>query len=218
VRKKPHKAFLRKHLLEQGITTWEEWRYCFDFRNGVYSMDGKKLRMSPSEELYLYERLVLYKLPKETTCRYALQKLRERYGADFLAEVIGGSPSGGMEGTIRREALERILQKYLEEDGRMEYEKWGYHFDFLNGSYTWDGEELRITPKEAVFLYERLVLRLQSKHGLRRYVAGNTLYDMRKRLGRGFLHEIFPNERTAADIAAAIRQWEERPQPPRQAE
>jgi hypothetical protein len=173
-------------------------------------MGGKKLRVRPSEELYLYERLVLYKPPKETTCRYAIQRLREQYGADFLVEAFEHSPSGGAEGKIRREGFERILQEYLEKDGRMGYEKWGYRFDFLNGSYTWDGEELCITPKEAVFLYERLILRLRGRHGLRRYTEGSTLHDMRRRLGRRFLYEVFPNEDTANDIAAVLRQRAER--------
>jgi hypothetical protein len=63
-------------------------------------MDGKKLRIRPSEELYLYERLVLYKPPKETTCRYALQRLREKYGSAFLEEAIVHNPSGGVEGEM----------------------------------------------------------------------------------------------------------------------
>jgi hypothetical protein len=173
-------------------------------------MGGKKLHIRPSEELYLYERLVLYRLPKETTCRYAIQRLRERYGADFLAGVVGHSPSGGVEGSLRREAFERILQEYLEKDGRTGYEEWGYCFDFLNGSYTWSGEELRVTPKEAVYLYERLILCLRGRRGLRRYTAGGTLYDMRRKFGRRFLHEIFPNEETDNDIAAVLRQRAEK--------
>jgi hypothetical protein len=169
-------------------------------------MDGEKLRVRPAEELYLYERLVLRKRPKETTCRYAIQRLRERYGEHFLGEVIGHSPSSGLEGLIRREAFERILHEYMGKHGRMEYEKWGYYFDFVNGRYTWNGEELRITPKEAVFLYERVILGLRGKHGRQRYAVGSTLYDMREKFGRGFLHEVFPNERTAHDIAATLRQ------------
>jgi hypothetical protein len=169
-------------------------------------MGGEKLCIRPSEELYLYERLILYKRPKETTCKYAIQRLRERYGADFLAEVIDHSPSGGMEGKTRREVYERILQEYMERDGRMAYMKWGYHFDFLNGTYTWDGEELCVTPKQAVFLYEHLVLCLHGKRRVQRYAIGSALYDMRKKFGRTFLHEIFSNEETAKDIAATIRQ------------
>jgi hypothetical protein len=79
----------------------------------------------------------------------------------------------------------------MEKDGRMGYEKWGYYFDFLNGRYTWDGEEPCITPKEAVFLYERVILGLRGKHGRRRYAAGNTLCDMRKEFGRGFCTRCF---------------------------
>jgi hypothetical protein len=173
-------------------------------------MDGKKLRIRPSEELYLYERLVLYKPPKETTCRYAIQRLRERHGADFLGEAFEHSPSGGAEGKIRREAYERILQEYMEKDGRMGYERWGYRFDFLNGSYTWYGEELRITPKEAVFLYERTVLCLRGRHGERRYTEGSTLCYMRWKFGRRFLHEIFPNKKTDKDAAIILRQQAER--------
>jgi hypothetical protein len=112
-----------------------------------------------------------------------------------------------MEGKMRREAFERILQEYMEKDGRMAYMKWGYHFDFLNGSYIWDGEELHVTPKEAVFLYERTVLCLQGRRGVRRYTAGSTLHDMREKFGRAFLYELFPNERTANDVAATLRQF-----------
>jgi hypothetical protein len=205
-RSKPHKKMLQNYMRKTGVTVWEQWRYCFDFENSAYAMDEKKLRVRLAEELYLYERLVLRKRPKETTCRYAIQRLRERYGTHFLGEVIGHSPSSGLEGLIRREAFERILHEYMEKDGRMGYEKWGYYFDFLNGRYTWDGEELRITPKEAVFLYERVILGLRGKHGRQRYAAGSTLYDMRKKFGRGFLHEVFPNERTAYDIASTLRQ------------
>jgi hypothetical protein len=209
-RNKPHKVLLQKYVRITGITSWERWRYCFDFSNGVYSMDGNKLRIRPAEELYLYERLVLYKRPKETTCRYAIQRLRERHGADFLAEAVDHSPSGGVEGRMRREVFERVLQEYMEKDGRTGYEKWGYRFDFLNGSYAWDGEELRVTPREAVFLYERLILCLQGRHGLRRYTESNVLCIMRKKFGRRFLHEVFPNEETANDIAAILRQRAEK--------
>jgi hypothetical protein len=209
-RNKPHKALLQKYMRITDVTVWEQWQYCFDFGKGIYVMDGKNLRIRPAEELYLYERLVLYKRPKETTCRYAIQRLRERYGADFLAEVFEHSPSGGMEGKMRRGAFERILQEYLEKDGRMGYERWGYHFDFLNGSYTWSGKELRVTPREAVFLYERLILCLRGRHGLRRYTESNILCIIRKKFGRRFLHEIFPNEETANDIAAVLRQRAEK--------
>jgi hypothetical protein len=193
-----------------GVTVWEQWRYSFDFGKGVYVMDGRNLRIRSAEELYLYERLVLYKRPKETVCRYAIQRLRERHGADFLAEAFEHSPSGGAEGKIRREAFERILQEYMEKDGRTGYERWGYRFDFLNGSYAWYGEELSVAPKEAVFLYERLILCLQGRHGLRRYTEGSTLHAMRKKFGRRFLHEVFPNEETANDIAAVLRQRAEK--------
>jgi hypothetical protein len=178
--KQPHKGFLRKNMQMACVTTWERWQYRFDFENGVYLMDGKKLRLTPAEELHLYERLVLRKRPKETTCRYALQRLRERYGPDFLGEAIGHGPSGGMEGAVRKEGWERILQEYMEKDGRMAYENRDYHFDFLRGSYTWIGEELRVTPKEAVYLYERAILRLGSKRGAKRYAEGNTLCFMRR--------------------------------------
>jgi hypothetical protein len=168
-------------------------------------MDGKKLRIRPSEALYLYERLVAHKPQKETAYRYAIQRLREKYGSDFLAEVIAHSPSGGAEGDIRRGMFEDILQGCMEKDGRTVYEKWGYYFDILNGSYTWNGEELYVTPREAVFLYERAVLGIRNRHGLRRYTAGSILYDMRKKFGRRFLHEIFPNEETENDVAAILR-------------
>jgi hypothetical protein len=88
---KPHKAMLRKYVEITGIVIWKQGRYRFDFENGVYSMDGQRLDMKPSEELYLYERLVLHKPPKGTVCRYAIQRLRERYGTDFLTEVIEGN-------------------------------------------------------------------------------------------------------------------------------
>jgi hypothetical protein len=173
-------------------------------------MDGKALRIRPSEALYLYERLVLYRRPKETACRYAIQRLREKYGTGFLTEVIAHSPSGGTEGEARRDFFERVLQECLEKDGRMTYEEWGYRFDFLNGSYAWDGKELRVTPREAVFLYERTVLCLQNRRGLRRYTEGNILHCIRKRFGRRFLHEIFPNEETENDIAAILRHQAEK--------
>jgi hypothetical protein len=158
-------------------------------------VDGKKLRIRPAEELYLYERLVLRKRPKEATCRYAIQRLRERHGADFLAEAVCHSPSGGIEGSVRREGFERALRKYMEKDGRTAYEEQGYRFDFLNGRYTWNGDELRITPKEAVFLYERAVLRLRNSREQRRCTEANTLYHMRKKFGSVFLNEIFPVRR-----------------------
>jgi hypothetical protein len=195
-----------RNYLRTGGTVWEQWRYRFNFGSGVYAMDGKKLRIRPAEELYLYERLMLYKPPKATTCRYAIQQLRKRYGTDFLAEVFVCSASTGVEGHMRKGLFDRILQEYLEKNGEMTYEKWGYRFDFLNGSYTWNGEELRVTQREAVFLYERTVLRLQGRRGVRRYTVGSTLYDMRKKFGRRFLHELFPNEETAKDAATVIRQ------------
>jgi hypothetical protein len=203
---KPHKALLKKCMQVTGTKTWKRWQYRFNFERGAYTMDGKKLCIRPSEELYLYERLILHKLPKETTCRYAIQRLRERHGPDFLAEVFKHSPSGGVEGKMRRELFEQVLQEYLEKDGRTVYKKWGYCFDYLNGSYTRDGEELHVTPREAVFLYERTVLNLQRKRGIRRYTAGNVLCVMRKKFGRRFLHEIFPNEETDNDFKAIIRQ------------
>lgn len=163
-------------------------------------VDGRNVRMRPSEALYLYERLVLHRRPMETMYRYAIQRLREQYGADFLAEIFEHSPSGGLQGRIRREAFERILQEYLEKDGRMVYEEWAYHFDFLNRSYIWDGEELRITPKEAVFLYECTILHLQGKRKVHRYTAGSTLYDMRKKFGSEFLGELFPNKQVSPGL------------------
>jgi hypothetical protein len=101
-----------------------------------------------------------------------------------------------------------MVQEYMEKDGRTAYQKWGYRFDFLNGLYTWDGEELRVTPKEAVFLYERLVLGLQGRRGRHRFTAGSTLYDMRRKFGRRFLHEAFPNEARVKAVAAILRQRE----------
>jgi hypothetical protein len=166
-------------------------------------MDGEVLHVRPAEALYLYERLVLYKQPKETAYRYAIQRLRERYGTDFLAEIVGHNPSGGTEGKLRRAAFERILQDYLEKGGCMAYAEWGYRFDFLNGSYTWDGEELRVTPRDAVFLYERLILGLRGKRGLHRYTVGSVLFDMRKRFGRQFLQEPFQNKGIGAGFAAS---------------
>ncbi|MDR1073825.1 MAG: hypothetical protein LBL45_09160 [Treponema sp.] len=104
-RSKPHKVLLKNYMRMTGVAIWERWRYRFDFESGAYVMDGRKLRVRPSEELYLYERLVLCKPPKETTCRYAVQRLRERHGADFLAEVFEHSPSGGAEGKTRRDGV-----------------------------------------------------------------------------------------------------------------
>jgi hypothetical protein len=124
-------------------------------------MDGQKLCIRPAEERYLYERLVLHKPPKETTCRYALQHLRERYGADFLAEAFECRLS-----SARGNTYEQLLQEYMEKDGRVGYEAWSYRFDFLNGSYTWNGEELNVSSREAVFLYERTVLCLQGIRGV----------------------------------------------------
>jgi hypothetical protein len=167
-------------------------------------MDGRSIFIRPAEELYLYERLVLRKPPKETTYRYALQRFRERYGADFLAEVFERRPSVSV--------FEHYLQEYLEKDGRTEYAQWGYHFDFLNGSYTWNGEALRISSREAVFLYERAVLRLQGRHGVHRHTAGNVLCIMRKKFGRRFLYEMFPNEETDKDVAAVIKQRTTKPE------
>jgi hypothetical protein len=194
-KKKPHRGYLQKDMQKACVTVWERWQYRFDFENGVYLMGGKKLRLTPAEELHLYERLVLRKRPKETTCRYALQRLRERYGADFLGEAIGHRPSGDTEGVAGKEGWEQILQDYMEKDGRMVYENWGYHFDFLLGSYTWNGGELRVTPKEAVYLYERTILRLGKKRGEKRYAEGSTLCYMRDKFGAGFLRELFPIKR-----------------------
>jgi hypothetical protein len=87
----------------------------------------------------------------------------------------------------------------------MVYEKWGYRFDFLNGLYTWNSEELHVTPREAIFLYERTVLCLQNRREIHRYTKGNILCAMRKKFGRRFLHEIFPNEETKNDFMAILR-------------
>jgi hypothetical protein len=115
-----------------------------------------------------------------------------------------------VEGKAKRSFFERVLREYLEKDGRMAYEKWGYYFDFLNGSYIWNGEELRVTPREAVFIYERAVLRLQDRRGIHRCTEGNILYLMRKKFGRRFLHEIFPNEETKNDFTAILRHQAEK--------
>jgi hypothetical protein len=100
----------------------------------------------------------------------------------------------------------------MEKDGRTEYEECGYCFDFLNGSYTWNGEALRVSLREAVFLYERTVLRLQGRHGVHRHTAGNVLCIMRKKFGRRFLYEMFPNEETDKDVAAGIKQRTAKPE------
>jgi hypothetical protein len=94
---KPYKVLLQNYMRITGITIWEQWRYRFDFERGIYAMYGEALYIRPAEELYLYERLVLYKPPKETVYRYAIQRLRERHGADFLAEVLSAvSPAAGV--------------------------------------------------------------------------------------------------------------------------
>jgi hypothetical protein len=154
---------------------WKQWRYHFTFAVRTYAIDGRKMLLRASEMVYLHECLVLYRRPKETTDKYAIQNLRERYGADFLEEVIAHSPSGGVEGKTRKEVYERALQEYLEKDGRTAYEKWGYFFDFLNDAYTWHGEELRVTPREAVFLYERTVLYVQNERRIHRCTEGSRL-------------------------------------------
>jgi hypothetical protein len=155
-------------------------------------MDGQALRIRPSEKLYLYERLVLCRQSKEVTCRRAITRLRENCGEDFLAEVVEHCPARGTEGALRREGYMRVLQNYMEKDGRMAHEQGGYSFDFLNGVYTWNGEVLHITPVEAVFLYERAVLRLQEKKGSYRHTYPSVLQQMRKRFGGRFLAELFP--------------------------
>lgn len=38
------------------------------------------------------------------------------------------------------------------------------------------------------------------------HTPGNVLHVMREKFGRRFLHEIFPNEETAADFTAILRQ------------
>jgi hypothetical protein len=178
-----------------GVTEWKRWRYNFDFKNKVYTMDDKELHITPAEECYLYERLVLYRQPQFTTCRYAIQQLRKRYGSDFLAECIKNSQTYGEEGRIRREAFERILWEYIKKDGRAGYQERGYEFDFLNGRYTWYGEVLRITPREAVFLYERLVLRLRNKRKAHRYAEGYILAAMRNKFGLSFLQDVLKKRR-----------------------
>jgi hypothetical protein len=190
-RKKQHGALLQKYIRMTGITVWKQQRYCFDFGNKAYVAGGEKMRVTPAEELYLYERLVLRKRPKDTTCRYAVQRLRERYGPGFLAGYIQRSWSNGAEADKRREAFGKALREYIEKDGRAGYKERGYDFDFLNGCYMWDGEELRVTPKEAVFLYERLVLRLRGRRGAYRRTEGGTLCNVRKKFGEKFLRDAF---------------------------
>jgi hypothetical protein len=178
-----HAALLRKYVRVMGIGTWEEGQYAFNFAAGSYRAGGKKLHVTPAEALYLYERLLLEKTPKETTCRYAIQRLRERYGAEFLDEYIDSKKP---ETVIRNEAYKQILQDLMAEDGRMAFIERGYKFDFLNSVYTWDGEKLHVTPKEAVYLYERCILGLwgRKKPDVRRYADGGVLHKMRKKLQR----------------------------------
>jgi hypothetical protein len=161
-------------------------------------MDGRNILIKPAEELYLYERLILLKRPKETTCRYAIQRLREQYGADFLAEIFENRPSGSGDNIFQQ-----ALLGYMAKNGITAYKKWGYCFDFLNGSYRWHREELRVSPKEEVFLYERTVLRLRGKRSVHRYATGNVLSVMRKKFGQRFLREVDANEKTEEGLASA---------------
>jgi hypothetical protein len=186
-----HTALLRRCIQTAGVKTFKRRRYRFDFNNGVYTMDGEKLRIRPAEALYLYERLVLKKHPGGTTCRYAVQRLRERFGPEFLVEYID---SKRPERKIRDSSFTRTLRTLMEKDGRTAYSEWGYEFDFLNGVYRWEGTELRVTPVEAVFLYERTVLGLRgrNKGAAGRAAGSGVLYTMRKKFRREFLGELFP--------------------------
>jgi hypothetical protein len=188
-KRKEHKGTLHAYMRATGVTKWRRWGYRFNFGNGVYTRDGKPLYIRPAEELYLYERLTMNKTPKETTCRYAIQRLRERYGAEFLAEIFYRCPSRGVGIKARNGYFERVLQEY------MEYEERGYRFNFLHGTYTWNGDELSVMPKEAVLLYERTVLGLRGNQGVCRHGGAETLYRMRKKFGDTFLRERLPGRK-----------------------
>ena len=65
----------------------------------------------------------------------------------------------------------------------------GYEFNFTDKKYLWNNEEIYVTYNEQTFLYRWLV-RGESILSEKRYF----IYDMRKRLGKDFLCEMFNKE------------------------
>jgi hypothetical protein len=88
---------LAKAMQEDGRTSWEQGDYSFRFsyakEGGVYKWKGERLRISPREAYYLYQRLVLGLSAGRAHCATALYVMRSRYGLEFLRDVLGGGES-----------------------------------------------------------------------------------------------------------------------------
>ena len=87
------------------------------------------------------------------------------------------------------------FEKAIQKTGRSSWQEYGYAFNFGSGmeegTYTWNGRKLHITPGEALHLYQRLI-------GGRVDTATTSpgaLSRMRKRFGAAFLEEALPNQR-----------------------
>jgi hypothetical protein len=112
-----YRALLESAVASSGIDRWEGDGYRFSFRNGEYCWNGRKLKITPREAFYLYERLVQKIPPSSTVSVQALYSLRKKYGSGFLREMFPYREVKKRGGRKTDFAYE-IEGKYLREDGR----------------------------------------------------------------------------------------------------
>jgi hypothetical protein len=131
----------------------------------------------------------------------------------------------------KKEKFRQELEKAMRENGRTSWEQGDYTFRFSyeeeGGVYTWKGEKLHITYREALYLYQRLVMGLRRK----RTYSPTALQTLRNRYGLRFLVEVlcgseypaYSSEETIKELrrrAAIVKSggvlpaWEESDQTP----
>jgi hypothetical protein len=94
------------------------------------------------------------------------------------------------EGKLSPRMARKLLRESTER-GKDSWEKYGYAFDFKNGSYRRNGKAIHVTAGEAWFLYKWLVL------GRPATAAAFEIQHLRQRLGPGFLREVTGGKRSA---------------------
>lgn len=79
---------LTEAVVSLGISTWEYPGYRFDFSVSEYFWNGKKITLTDTEALYLFERLVLKKVQSECYAPQTMYQLQRKFGRVFLAELF----------------------------------------------------------------------------------------------------------------------------------
>jgi hypothetical protein len=81
-----------------------------------------------------------------------------------------------------------LLRNAIASTGVGKWEAHDYRFLFSDQMYYWKEREIKITPAEALHLYERLILLVP----LSSAVSTGAMHQMRKRHGNSFLGEVWP--------------------------